>query len=62
MTVARTARRRRKHISQGYSHLAKMGRPVYRGTSALKSERKLAVIKERQEAALVRLAKAKKKQ
>lgn len=29
MTVARTARRRRKQMRMGYTHMAKMGRPKY---------------------------------
>ena len=31
MSVARTARRRRKQAKQGFTHLAKIGRPIYPG-------------------------------
>lgn len=47
MTVAATAKRRRKQISQGYTHIARLGRPVYRGTSKVKSERKLRLLAEK---------------
>lgn len=40
MTVARTARRRRKQAAMGFRHLAKLGRPIYRKTSEDKLARR----------------------
>jgi hypothetical protein len=34
MSAARTARRRRKQFVQGFTHIAKLGRPIYRKRSA----------------------------
>lgn len=49
MSVARTARRRRKQAKQGFTHLAKIGRPIYPGAiGAGVSVRREAAFRERQ--------------
>lgn len=42
MCVASTAKRRRRQAANGYSHLAKLGRPIYRKKSATKQAARLA--------------------
>lgn len=42
MTVARTAARRRKQAVQGYTHLARLGRPIYGTLSKSKAEKRAA--------------------
>lgn len=41
MSIA-TAKRRRKQAANGYTHLARIGRPVYKKKSKEKSARRLA--------------------
>jgi hypothetical protein len=49
MSVARTARRRRKQAANGFSHLAKQQRPRYRKTSVAKLERREQQLRQRQQ-------------
>lgn len=49
MSVARTARRRRKQAAQGFNHLAKLGRPIFpRPVGAGVSARREQAFRERQ--------------
>lgn len=49
MSVARTARRRRKQARQGFNHLAHIGRPIYpKPMTAEVSARREAAFRERQ--------------
>lgn len=48
MSVIATAKRRRRQAKNGYKHLAKLGRPIYKKVSASKSARRLMKVIEKQ--------------
>lgn len=50
MTIAATAKRRRRQASNGYIHVARIGRPIIRKKSILRLQRHLAdvIARERQ--------------
>jgi hypothetical protein len=48
MSVIATAKRRRRQAKNGYKHLAKLGRPVYKKVSASKALRRLMRVIEKQ--------------
>jgi hypothetical protein len=48
MTVAATARRRRRQFANGMKHLAKIGRPQHKNTSLAKKAKRLQQVIEKQ--------------
>lgn len=44
MTVTATAKRRRRQAANGYNHIAKLGRPIYKKTDSSTASRKLAAM------------------
>lgn len=54
MSAIATAKRRRKQAANGYKHLAKLGRPVYKKVTKAKSAAKLRRVIEKQQAIAIR--------
>jgi hypothetical protein len=61
MTVAATAKRRRRQAVNGYNHLAKLGRPIYSKKSAGKAAARLAKLIADERARIQRKGQKKKK-